>query len=125
MGGMARPLRPQWRERTLVRRRHRTWMAAMVLATAGWGVWWTALVLHRFYPDVEPLLAPATWIASAFAAVGLFLAVFTVRARLIWILLAGVPVFANATLLLGPLLLREQLVQYFNGPVTGTADEQP
>lgn len=88
-------------------------MAAMVLATAGWAVWWTAVLLRRFYPDLPPLLAPATYLATAFAAIGLFLAVFTIRARLIWVLLAAVPIFANASILVGPLLLREQLEEFF------------
>jgi len=99
----------------MVRRRHRTWIASMVLATAGWGVWWAALLLHKFAPGFSPLV-PATVVASLCAAAGLFLAVFTVRARLIWVLLALVPIFANASLLLGPLLLREEIVAYFTRP---------
>ena len=88
----------------------------MVLATAGWGVWWAALLLHKFAPSLSPVLGPATVVASLCAAVGLFLAVFTVRARLIWVLLALVPIFANASLLLGPLLLREEIAAYFTRP---------
>ncbi len=102
---MARPLRSQWRIRTVVRRRHRTWVASMVFATLGWGVWWSAVVLLELAPDWAPSLRVTAWVACAFALFGLFLAVFSVRARLIWVLLAGVPVFANGSLLCLPLLL--------------------
>jgi hypothetical protein len=91
--------------RTVVRRRHRTWVASMTLATAGWAVMWTALLLGRVAPGSAPSLLTAWWGAAVFALVGMFLAVFTVRARLIWVLLAAVPLFANASLLLSRPLL--------------------
>lgn len=107
---MARPLRPQWRDRTVVRRRHRTWMTSIILATLGWGLWWIALGLHRFWPRFFPGLMPIYLVTCALAAVGLFLAVFTVRARLIWVLLAGVPIMANGSLLLLPLVVDEAVL---------------
>ena len=85
----------------------------MILASAGWGVWWCALLLHKFAPVLAPAVGPTTVVACAFAAVGLFLAVFTVRARLIWVLLAGVPIVANASLLLAPLLLGDEIARAF------------
>ena len=102
---MARPLRTQWRMRTVVRRRHRTWVAAMTCATVGWGVWWLTVVLNRFAPEWTPSLTVTHTVAGAFALVGFLLAVFTIRARLIWVLLAGVPMFANGSLLLLPLVI--------------------
>lgn len=108
---MARPFRPQWRARTSVRRRHRTWMTSMILATVGWGLWWIVLGLHRFAPAWSPGLGPTYVVTVALASVGLFLGVFTVRARLIWVLLAGVPIVANGTLLLLPLVIDEPVLE--------------
>jgi hypothetical protein len=80
-------------------------MTSMILATVGWGLWWMALGLHRFLPSFFPGLMPIYLVTCALAAVGLFLAIFTVRARLIWVLLAGVPAISNGTLLLLPLVV--------------------
>ena len=76
----------------------------MTLATLGWGVWWGALFVAELVPGWTPSLWIVEALASALAAVGLFLAIFTVRAKLIWVLLAGVPVFANASLLCMPVV---------------------
>jgi len=102
---MARPLRGQWQIRTIVRRRHRTWVAAMVMATFGWGAWWITALLYKFAPGSQPSLLTTYVVASVFALAGFGLALFSIRARLIWILLAGVPLFANGSLLMMPLLL--------------------
>lgn len=118
---MARPLRSQWRQRTMVRRRHRTWMTSMILATGGWGLWWLALALRRYVPGWYPGLIPVYGVTGALAAVGLFLAVFTVRARLIWVLLAGVPVLANGTLLLLPLVVDEPMLRALDRVQEGSA----
>ena len=99
---MVRPMRRQWRSRTTVRRRHRTWVASMVLATAGWGVWWLTIVLSRWAPESAPSPLTAAWVGFAFAAVGIFLAIFTLRARPVWVLLAAVPMFANGSLMFLP-----------------------
>ena len=93
-----------------MRRRHRTWVASMVLATAGWSVWWATLVLARWWPGSAPSPLVAAWIGFAFAAVGFFLAVFTVRARLVWVVLAGVPLFANGSLMLLPWVAHDLVV---------------
>ena len=102
---VARPLRNQWRARTAVRRRHRTWVTAMVFATLGWGTWWTTVVLLRLAPDWAPSFRVAYAVAGSFAAVGLFFGVFSIRAKRVWVLLAAVPIFANGSLLLLPTLL--------------------
>ncbi len=82
----------------------------MILATLGWGLWWVTLALHRFAPGLYPGLAPVYSITCVLAAVGLFLATFTVRARLIWVLLAAVPFLANASLLLLPLIVDQTML---------------
>lgn len=81
----------------------------MVLATAGWAVWWVTFVLARWAPGWAPglpvpasSLVVAAWVAFAVAAVGFLMAVFTLRARRVWVLLAAVPMFANGSLMLLP-----------------------
>ena len=81
----------------------------MTLATLGWGVWWVSVLLHKFVPGLSPGLGATYVVTCALAGVGFCLACFTVRARLIWVLLAGVPMFANGTLLLLPVLLGDEV----------------
>lgn len=104
---MARPLRNQWRVRTVVRRRHRTWVASMVFATIGWAVWWLAAALLRFAPEWAPGFLTVSITASVFAVPGLLLAIFSFRGRQSWMLLAFVPLFANGALLALPSILRQ------------------
>ena len=107
---MARPLRPQWHPRTLVRRRHRSWMAAMILATLGWGGWWMTFFLMRLAPGIAPGPQFAVWWGAALGAVGMVIAFFTIRARRVWVLFALIALFANGTLLLAPWLDAEQVL---------------
>ncbi len=102
---VARPQRPQEIVRIRVRRRHRTWMYAMILATIGWGAWWFSLFARRFFPGLFPGFAVTYWVACVPAAAGLLLAIFTIRARKIWILLAAVPICSNLSLLALPWVL--------------------
>lgn len=83
----------------------------MVLATAAWMTWWLAIVVHRFAPAYAPSWPWVYGIAGAFAAAGLGIGLFTVRARTIWVLLASVPIVANGSLLLVPVLLHEDVVR--------------
>ena len=83
----------------------------MVLATAAWMAWWLALVLHRWAPSMAPGWPIVYGVACTCASVGLFFALFTIRARRVWILLATVPIFANASLLLIPALLHDEVVR--------------
>ena len=76
----------------------------MTLATAGAGVWGTALVWSRLAPASAPSFEATFSIASAFAVPGFLLALLSLRARLAWLLFALVPVFANGMLILGPWL---------------------
>lgn len=82
-----------------VRRRHRTWMASMTFATIGWAVIWLTLCFVRWAPEWAPSAAVAFNLGAAFGLVGLGLGVFTLRAKLAWILITAAPIFANASLL--------------------------
>lgn len=78
----------------------------MCLATVGWGCFWFAAVWMRFAPESAPSFAAVCWFSSVFAAFGLAAALFTVRAKLAWLLFTAVPLFANTSLLLVPLVAR-------------------
>ena len=99
---MARPVRRLWKLRTVVRRRHRTWMFSMSMATLGWGIWWITLVLAHFVPDLRPELRITEWGAGACGVIGLLAAFWAFRAKLAWILIMSIAVFANGSLLLMP-----------------------
>ena len=89
-----------------VRRRHKTWMRAMTLATIGWGVVWGALAVAKL-----GWAAPAEWIygiAAVPAAVGVWYGLLTYRTHRVWIMMAAVALFANGTLLALPWLFDEQ-----------------
>jgi hypothetical protein len=102
---VARPLRKLWKVRTVVRRRHRTWMLSMCLASLAWGSWWITVFLMRYAPGAAPRLTTTEWFAGTFAAFGLLVALFTIRARRTWLLFTLVPLLANASLFLVPWLI--------------------
>ncbi len=79
----------------------------MVLATLAWSTWWMTVWTVKLVPEWAPSFEVTYVVAGIFAAPGLLLALFTVRARLVWVLLAGVPLFANATVFLLPPMLRD------------------
>ncbi|MBL8863474.1 MAG: hypothetical protein JNK02_15895 [Planctomycetes bacterium] len=99
---MARPLRRLWSDRPKPRRRHRTWMFAMTMATLGWAVVWIDLALARLAPSLAPELAVAAWVACGFGAVGLGGVAWAVRAKLAWLVVLSVPACANASLIAAP-----------------------
>jgi hypothetical protein len=88
--------------RTVVRRRHRTWMFSMCMASLGWGAWWLTLVLLRFAPAGAPDVRVTEWFVGACAVVGFLAAVWSFRAKLAWILIMSIALFANASLLAMP-----------------------
>jgi hypothetical protein len=100
---VARPLRSLYPPR-VVRRRHRTWMVAMSLATAAMVVWGLTLLMLRFAPEYAPPGRWAFWASSLFAVPGLALGLLTIRAKRSWFLVALVPIWANAMLLVLPWL---------------------
>lgn len=82
-------------------------MLSMSLATLGWSCWWLDLLLARTVPDFVPNYALVSTVASAFAIGGLVLALLTLRGRnRLWLGLALVPLFANASLLSMPWLMQ-------------------
>ncbi len=82
-------------------------MLSMTLASLGWGAWWMAVALARFAPDYAPGVVLTQAIADGFAIAGLLAGFFTLRAKLAWILITGVPIFANLALIVFPFLLPE------------------
>lgn len=104
---MARPLRRLADMRTVVvRRRHRTWMLSMVLASLGWGVWWIEVFLARVAPEYAPSLRTTALVGGAFALPGLVVAIWTIRAKAAWILITLVPLLANLSLIALPVLIK-------------------
>lgn len=97
----------------------------MILATLGWGVWWTSVLLHKFMPGLSPGLDLTYVVTCGIAGVGFLLALFTIRARLIWVLLAGVPLFANGTLLLVPVMLEAEVAAMLGAPQGDSPEGSP
>jgi hypothetical protein len=104
---MVRPGRQLTKWKRVVRRRHRTWMLSMTLASLGWGTVWLTVVLMKLLPEWAPGVVPAQWIACSFAFAGFCCGVFTLRAKLAWILITAVPLFANGSLLVLPLIVSD------------------
>ncbi|MCB9904478.1 MAG: hypothetical protein H6831_08735 [Planctomycetes bacterium] len=102
---MPRTSRSIARIRRVVRRRHRTWMLSMTLASLGWGCWWLAVALAKFAPDLAPGIVVTQVMADLFAIAGLLCGLFTLRAKLAWILITGVPICANLALIVFPFML--------------------
>lgn len=71
----------------------------MTFATLGWAMIWISVCLVRWAPDWAPPAGISFNVASAFALVGLGLGVFTMRAKLAWLLITAAPLFANGSLL--------------------------
>jgi hypothetical protein len=103
--GMARPVRGLWTIRRDVRRRHRTWMLSMGLATLGWSAWWIAAILWKTVPALGPDLGVVEWIARVFALAGFAAALLAVRARRAWLLITLLPFLANLSLFFVPFVL--------------------
>lgn len=80
----------------------------MILATVGWSFLWLSLLAHKF-GWWHPTAFALQWSASVPAALGALYALATVRARRTWLLVAGVALFANVSLLLVPVLFADEL----------------
>jgi hypothetical protein len=104
--GVARPLRKLYDIPRHARRRHRTWVLSMTLATLAMAVWGLTLVWMRVSPQSAPRFEIAFLAAGFFAVPGVILALLTVRAKLAWLLFACVPLFANASMLVLPWIAR-------------------
>ena len=78
----------------------------MTLASLGWGTWWTTVALLHWFPEQAPSLKTASLIAGSFGLLGLLAAVFSLRARLAWILVTMVPLLANLGVILVPVVIK-------------------
>lgn len=101
---MPRPARAIWVPRRYARRRHRSWMLSMTLASFGWGTWWILLFVRRLAPGIDVGLTLPSVVSTVFALLGLGVAVLTVRARKSWLIFTTVPLLANTSLLVVPWL---------------------
>ncbi len=79
----------------------------MTLASLGWGTWWVVLIVRKLAPGLTLGIVVPGAISTAFALLGLGVAVLTLRARRSWILFVTVPLFANLSLLVVPWLASE------------------
>ena len=79
----------------------------MTLASLGWGTWWVVLIMRKLAPGLTLGIVVPGAISTAFALLGLGVAVLTLRARRSWILFVTVPLFANLSLLVVPWLASE------------------
>lgn len=77
----------------------------MTLASLGWGCWWLAVALAKFAPDLAPGITVTQVMADVFAIAGLLCGLFTLRAKLAWILITGIPICANLALIVFPFML--------------------
>lgn len=78
----------------------------MAFATLGWGAWWCFAFLTHFFPDHAPRSTTVQWIGVGFAVPGFLVALWTIRARLAWILVTLFPLLANASLLAMPVVMK-------------------
>lgn len=99
---MARPLRSLYPLERMTRRRHRTWMLSMTLATLAMGVWGLTVVMLRIAPGHTPAFGVVFALACLFAVPGFLLGVLTIRAKASWLILAMVPLSANGMLIVLP-----------------------
>lgn len=103
---MPRPARQIRVNRIYARTRHRSWMLSMTCASLGWGTWWILLLVKKLSGHAPGLLLPSV-LSILFAALGLGVALLTLRARRSWLLFALIPLLANASLLAMPWLAAE------------------
>jgi hypothetical protein len=102
---VARPLRNLSRVPRITRRRHRTWMMSMTLATLGFSIWGATIVWMRLDRASAPSLETAYLASTCFSLPGWILGLLTVRAKRSWLLFALVPIAFNTMLLALPWFL--------------------
>ncbi len=78
----------------------------MCLASVGWGSFWVFAFWTRLAPDSAPSIESVCAFSGVFAAFGLAAAIVSIRARLAWIIVTLIPLFANASLLLLPSVIQ-------------------
>jgi hypothetical protein len=77
-------------------------MRSMILATLGWGGWWVFTLVSRAAPSLAPPVVVPALIGCTLGAVGLLMALWSLRAQRAWILFTLAPLFANAALIAFP-----------------------
>jgi hypothetical protein len=102
---VARPLRKLSNFPVVARRRHRTWVMSMTLATVAFGVWGVTVVWMRADRSSAPSLELAYLLSSLFSLPGWILGMLTLRAKRSWIFFALVPIAFNTMLLVLPWIL--------------------
>lgn len=78
----------------------------MSLASLGWATWWIALFLLHFAPEFAPGIKTTSILACSFATIGFLFALYSFRAKLAWLLITAIPLFANGSLLLLPVVIK-------------------
>lgn len=74
----------------------------MTLATLGAAVWGTTLLWTRADPESAPGLFATLMVSAAFTVPETILAFLSIRARLVWVLLAGIALAANGMMIVLP-----------------------
>jgi hypothetical protein len=80
-------------------------MISMTFASLGWASWWVTAALLHWKPLWAPSIDVTDQLAITFALLGFVAALLSVRARLAWLIVVGVPLFANLSVLLIPFTL--------------------
>lgn len=102
---MPRPMRldrPRY-----ARRRHRSWIRSMMVASVGWGVWWVFFFVLRLDHGAIVALPWVQGVTCALGVLGLGVALFSLRAARAWVLFVLFPLLANASLFFVPWLVEE------------------
>lgn len=98
----------------------------MTFASLGWAAWWCLLFLKHFLPDHAPSTDTVQWIGVGFALPGFLVALWTIRAKLAWIVVTLVPLCANASLLSMPLVTKTlRVIREEQRAEHGGHDEHP
>ena len=82
-------------------------MAAMICATFAWGVWWSAALLYKLDLGWHLSARSTSYIAGAFAAVGILFGFVSIRARRGWADVGALAIFANVSVLGVPWIVDE------------------
>ena len=77
----------------------------MTFASLGWASWWVTAALLHWKPMWAPSIDVTDQLAITFALLGFIAALLSVRARLAWLIVVAVPMFANLSVLLIPFTL--------------------
>jgi hypothetical protein len=80
-------------------------MISMTFASLGWASWWVTRALLGWIPSWAPSIDVTDQLAITFGLLGFIAAMLSIRARLGWLVVVAVPLFANLSVLLIPFTL--------------------